>query len=105
MQRVRFNEDTCKGCGLCVSVCPKGIIFLADRVNRLGHHPATVVAQDECISCTLCAVMCPDLVIEVFRPARDAAAGVAGGNGVAARGAGRGGTCGAGAGEGRVGAG
>lgn len=80
MERVRFHEDDCKGCGLCVSVCPKNIIFLAERINRLGYHPATVVAQDECISCTLCAVMCPDLVIEVFRPARGAVPAAAGGD-------------------------
>lgn len=70
VERVRFNQDRCKGCGLCVSVCPAGIIFLADGFNRHGYHPATVTEQDRCIGCTLCAVMCPDLVIEVFRPAR-----------------------------------
>jgi 2-oxoglutarate ferredoxin oxidoreductase subunit delta len=26
MAKVTFREDLCKGCGLCVSVCPKKII-------------------------------------------------------------------------------
>lgn len=74
MERVRFQEDRCKGCSLCVTVCPVHIIHIADRLNRLGHRPATVAEQDKCISCTLCAIVCPDLVIEVFRPTETAPA-------------------------------
>lgn len=79
LERVRFEEDRCKGCSLCVSVCPVHIIHLDDRLNRLGHRPATVTDQEKCISCTLCAIVCPDLVIEVFRPVKAATteAGVA----------------------------
>ena len=36
--RVSFNEDTCKGCGLCVSVCPVKILKLdTSRVNAIGY--------------------------------------------------------------------
>lgn len=75
LERVRFEEDRCKGCSLCISVCPVQIIRFDSRLNRLGHHPATVVEQDKCISCTLCAIVCPDLVIEVFRPLKKEPAG------------------------------
>lgn len=79
LERVRFEEDRCKGCSLCISVCPVDIIHFAERINRLGYHPAAVVEQEKCISCTLCAIVCPDLVIEVFRPLKKASseAGVA----------------------------
>lgn len=66
--RVTFKEDICKGCNLCVSVCPVDIIFLADRINENGYRPATVVEQDKCISCAACARICPDTVITVYRP-------------------------------------
>lgn len=69
MERVRFDEDRCKGCGLCVMICPQRIITLSERLNSLGYRPARVLDQERCTSCTLCAIMCPDLVIEVFRPA------------------------------------
>ena len=66
--RVTFQEDLCKGCGLCVSVCPVKIISLdTDRINAKGYHPATVDEMDKCISCANCATMCPDLVITVER--------------------------------------
>ncbi|MBQ6727420.1 MAG: 4Fe-4S dicluster domain-containing protein [Clostridia bacterium] len=68
MAKVSFNEERCKGCGLCVSVCPKGIVALAkDKINAKGYHPAGVSEQDKCIGCASCALMCPDTVITVER--------------------------------------
>ena len=68
MAKVSFNEDRCKGCGLCVSACPKGIVALAkDKINAKGYHPAGVAEQDKCIGCASCALMCPDTVITVER--------------------------------------
>lgn len=67
MPRVVFAEDRCKACELCISVCPKNIIRLADRLNARGFRPATVVDADKCTGCTLCARICPDTVIEVYR--------------------------------------
>ena len=66
MARVTFNEDACKGCGLCVSACPKKIVALReDKINAKGFHPAGVVDMDACIGCAFCATMCPDVVITV----------------------------------------
>lgn len=66
--RVTFNEKYCKGCELCVSVCPMHIIEMdMERINENGYHPAGVKEQDKCIACGSCAVMCPDSVITVER--------------------------------------
>ena len=66
MAKVTFDEDRCKGCELCVSVCPKNIVVMArGRMNQKGFHPATVEKMDQCIGCAFCAMMCPDVVIEV----------------------------------------
>ncbi len=68
MAKVTFNEDRCKGCGLCVEACPKKIVTMAkDKINAKGFHPATVIEMDKCIGCAFCATMCPDVVIEVER--------------------------------------
>ncbi len=86
--RVRVDEERCKGCGLCVSVCPRGILELGASVNAGGYHPVRVTDQERCTSCTLCALMCPDLALEVFRPAAPAArvAAAAGGGAAVAAG-------------------
>lgn len=66
--RVTFKEDICKGCGLCVPVCPVNIIALdTSRINVKGYHPSSVANMDACIGCANCAMMCPDLVITVER--------------------------------------
>ncbi|NLN14113.1 MAG: 4Fe-4S binding protein [Tissierellia bacterium] len=66
--KVTFNEDICKGCGLCVPACPVKILALdKTRINRKGYHPAGVVEPEKCTGCTNCALMCPDLVITVER--------------------------------------
>jgi 2-oxoglutarate ferredoxin oxidoreductase subunit delta len=66
MNKVTFNTDLCKGCGLCVEACPKKIITLAaDVLNKKGYHPACITDAEKCIACAMCATMCPDVVITV----------------------------------------
>lgn len=68
MAKVTFNTDICKGCGLCVSACPKGIIRIAtDKINKKGYSPAEIAGGEKCIACAFCATMCPDCVITVER--------------------------------------
>ena len=39
MAKLTFKTDKCKGCGLCIGVCPKGVLALAeDKINEKGHH-------------------------------------------------------------------
>lgn len=65
---VTFNENICKGCGLCTVACPVKIMTLdTSRINAKGYHPATVTNMDLCIGCANCATMCPDNVITVER--------------------------------------
>jgi len=61
------NTDRCKGCVLCVSACPQGVIALANRVNMRGYPYVEPVQIDKCTGCTSCAVVCPDGCITVYR--------------------------------------
>ena len=65
--------DRCKGCGLCVDVCPKHVLTLdVAVVNPLGYHPVQLTDAAACTSCALCARICPDAVYTVFaRPTGD----------------------------------
>ena len=66
--KVTFQEDLCKGCNLCVSVCPADVIAINNtNLNAKGYYPAGVVNADKCIACMNCALICPDLVITVER--------------------------------------
>ena len=68
MSRIAFIEERCKGCLLCVGVCPKKIIRQSARLNRQGYRVAeTDENAGECAGCAGCAVICPDLAIRVFK--------------------------------------
>jgi 2-oxoglutarate ferredoxin oxidoreductase subunit delta len=63
---LKLDVDKCKGCNLCVDVCPKKILVLDnDRVNSTGYNPIMCTNIDECTGCAMCAIICPDSVIEL----------------------------------------
>jgi 2-oxoglutarate ferredoxin oxidoreductase subunit delta len=65
---VIFDENMCKGCELCVTVCPTKILKLdTSRVNARGYFPAIVYNITLCSGCGSCAKFCPDSVITVRR--------------------------------------
>lgn len=56
---VIVNENWCKRCGLCTSVCP----FHVFEPNEEGL-PITVNLA-KCTECQLCELICPDFALEI----------------------------------------
>jgi 2-oxoglutarate ferredoxin oxidoreductase subunit delta len=70
---IEINEVYCKGCGICVSVCPQEAMALdQDRLTSKGYHPVMLVSEN-CTGCGICAIVCPDAALTVFREAVDRA--------------------------------
>lgn len=66
MSKVSVQKDCCKGCGLCISACPKGVLTLSRaEFNKMGYNFAIVEKPEACIGCALCALMCPDCALVV----------------------------------------
>lgn len=65
MEKLKLNISKCKGCHLCVSVCPKGAITISKELNDKGYKPIQV-DQEKCIQCGSCYKMCPDYVFEIL---------------------------------------
>jgi len=63
--KIIIDRDRCKGCGLCIWVCPAKTIVMSDKPNSAGHFPAET-AGGGCTACAMCAVICPDCAIEVL---------------------------------------
>ena len=62
---VHIDGRVCKGCGLCVTYCLKGVLKLADAMNQKGYNVAQVIEPSACIGCRLCDTGCPDFAIYV----------------------------------------
>ena len=68
MARIAVDDTYCKGCSICVDVCPENIIELdTTKVTAKGYHPAYLTDAEKCTGCTSCALMCPDVAITVWR--------------------------------------
>jgi 2-oxoglutarate ferredoxin oxidoreductase subunit delta len=67
--QVHVHDDECKGCALCVQVCPvHGLQINRERLNRLGYHPVQFV-DCECTGCGVCFYACPEPgALHVVRP-------------------------------------
>lgn len=55
----------CKGCGLCVDICPTGTLQLEDNHESKFGTSVRVDAPDYCIGCGMCELRCPDFAIFV----------------------------------------
>ncbi len=66
MPEVVINLENCKGCGLCLEVCPKGLLEFAKEINPRGVRPVVSQSPKDCTGCRLCFRVCPDVVITIY---------------------------------------
>ena len=58
-RRVVIDAGWCKGCGICVALCPKGALSLDAKGKAVWSKP------EDCVRCGLCELRCPDLAVEL----------------------------------------
>lgn len=62
---VWVDENRCKACDVCVSVCPAGVLAMRPEPTSTLGAMVTIVAQESCIGCNDCELSCPDFAIYV----------------------------------------
>ena len=69
MSHIVIDDTKCKACYLCIDECPKKLIKVSDKINKLGDKIVEFDDKNgECLGCAMCAMRCPDLAIkEVYR--------------------------------------
>lgn len=65
MQSIKLDSSRCKGCYLCVNVCPKGVLVPSDEIGAKGFPIVQIDNDKECVGCGACFKMCPDYCIEI----------------------------------------
>ena len=63
---VEISADLCKGCELCVAICPEHVLEMSEVMNVKGW-PVVSLAREGCTGCGLCALACPDGVFTVYQ--------------------------------------
>ena len=64
--KIIIDIEQCKGCGLCIAVCPKKCIVISKHSNKSGYFPVET-SNSDCTGCAMCAIICPEVVLEVSR--------------------------------------
>lgn len=66
--RVIIDLVRCKGCGLCVEICPKNVFTITGVAPGTGYSLVEPRGEENCTACTRCVIFCPDIAIEVKEP-------------------------------------
>jgi len=64
---IEIDQELCKGCEICISFCPEGVISISNKWNASGYLPVVFNDNGECTGCAICALVCPEVAIEVYR--------------------------------------
>jgi len=57
---LRKDEEKCTQCGVCVSICPVGALFLDKKTWKI------IFDEDKCVVCGLCIDACPTTALELL---------------------------------------
>lgn len=57
--------EACKGCGICVEVCPKNVWELVPAKDKWNGETVEVTDPNKCIKCMLCEIHCPDFALKI----------------------------------------
>ncbi|MEM2143500.1 MAG: 4Fe-4S binding protein [Candidatus Thorarchaeota archaeon] len=60
---IEIDPVLCKGCHICIAVCPHDVLRASDRVDNRGYYLASVHNLGSCRVCRLCEMSCPDFAI------------------------------------------
>ena len=64
---IQINKDACKGCGICIAMCPVKILEFSNDLNKIGVHYPIVLDETECTECENCMIYCPDFAMVVIK--------------------------------------
>ncbi|MBW2148924.1 MAG: 4Fe-4S dicluster domain-containing protein [Deltaproteobacteria bacterium] len=58
-----IDANQCKGCGICVAVCPWNVLAVGEELSEKGYRRITVMEPERCTACERCVALCPDFAI------------------------------------------
>ncbi len=71
MNKLHVNPAYCKGCLICVEVCPTHAIRACTAINAKGYLLPEEEEMRRCTGCRLCETVCPDFAIAIETDANE----------------------------------
>ena len=65
MYKLWVEENYCKGCLICIDICPTEALAPAHEINTKGYVLPVEEDMTRCKGCKLCELMCPDFAIAI----------------------------------------
>lgn len=63
---VVIDDKRCKGCAICVKVCPKETLATQESFNQAGYFYPAQQPESRCTGCGACVHLCPDFAVTVY---------------------------------------
>jgi len=61
-KKISIEQTLCKGCNLCVEMCPKKVFRDTDEMSPDGFKLKEVAFPEKCTGCKLCELFCPGAI-------------------------------------------
>lgn len=58
--RIKIDQEKCKGCDLCINLCPKEVFKETEDIGSKGFKLREVTTPENCSNCGLCNYFCPE---------------------------------------------
>ncbi|MEM3641065.1 MAG: 4Fe-4S binding protein [Candidatus Bathyarchaeia archaeon] len=62
-KNIIINEELCKGCSICIKLCPMKVLDRSNDLSPKGVYLPVVIQEDKCTGCRICEEHCPDMAI------------------------------------------
>ncbi len=64
--RITLDQNFCKGCDICLKLCPKEVFEEVQKIGSKGFKPRIVANPKNCTGCGQCELLCPEMAITVI---------------------------------------
>jgi len=64
---IEINQGWCKGCYICIEVCPQEVLGKSNIISDKGFFQVSVINVESCKGCRECEYFCPDHAIKIAK--------------------------------------
>ncbi len=63
--QVYLIPERCKGCDICIELCPLNVLQVSQSTNKKGYHFPEIAPgmESACVHCEFCMMVCPEFAI------------------------------------------